>query len=286
MSIKTYKPVTPSLRHTKTVNHKEVVTASEPYKKLTFGRKRDMGRNHHGRITAPHKGGGNKRLYRIVDFLLGKKNIPAKIETVEYDPNRSAYIGLTLYRDGERRYTVLSKGMTAGSTFIIADEAPQLPGNRMMLKYIPVGTLVNSVELKANGGSKLARSAGSSVSVAAHDGGNTLLKMPSGEIRKVPEGCFATIGEASNQDHGLAVKGKAGRSRWRGIRPSVRGTAMNPVDHPHGGGEQKQGIGLRKGPKTKYGKQAYGVKTRNPRKYSRNLVVKRRKTVRNPHDNT
>ncbi|HEY1041649.1 MAG TPA: 50S ribosomal protein L2 [Candidatus Paceibacterota bacterium] len=281
MAIKQFKPATPSLRHTRLVKHKDVVTASEPFKKLTFGRKRHMGRNHHGRITAPHKGGGNKRLYRVVDFLLDKKNIPARIETVEYDPNRSAYIGLALFKDGERRYVVLSKGMTVGSTFIIADEAPLTTGNRMMLKYIPVGMLVNNIELKAGGGAKLARSAGSSVSVAAHDAGSTLLKMPSGEVRKVPDICFATIGEASNTDHGLASKGKAGRSRWRGIRPAVRGTAMNPVDHPHGGGEQKQGIGLRKGPKTRYGKQAYGVKTRNPRKYSRNLVVSRRKTKRN-----
>lgn len=281
MPIKRYKPVTPSLRNTQTIDYKKVLSGDKPHKPLLVGLRKRAGRNNNGRITVPHQGGGHKQNYRLVDFKFNKRGIPAKLETIEYDPNRSAFIALALYADGERRYVLSYKNAKVGDKFIVADEAPLTLGNRMMLKSIPVGTLVYNVELKKDGGAKLARSAGSYVQIAANVDGQTSLKMPSGEIRKVPNTCMATIGEASNSDHNLVKLGKAGRSRWKGIRPTVRGTAMNPVDHPHGGGEQKQGIGLRRGPKTRYGKQAYGVKTRTPKKYSNPHIVKRRATKRN-----
>ena len=281
MPIKRYKPITPSLRNTQTIDYKKVLSGDKPHKPLLVGLRKRAGRNNNGRITVPHQGGGHKQNYRLVDFKFNKRGIPAKLETIEYDPNRSAFIALALYADGERRYVLSYKNAKVGDKFIVADEAPLTLGNRMMLKSIPVGTLVYNVELKKDGGAKLARSAGSYVQIAANVDGQTSLKMPSGEIRKVPNTCMATIGEASNSDHNLVKLGKAGRSRWKGIRPTVRGTAMNPVDHPHGGGEQKQGIGLRRGPKTRYGKQAYGVKTRTPKKYSNPHIVKRRATKRN-----
>lgn len=263
-----------------TVTYKGVLTTDTPNKKLTFGRKRHVGRNNQGRITQPHKGGGNKRNYRMIDFKMDKIGIPGKIETVEYDPNRSGFIGVVLYRDGERRYNLLPKGVTAGDLVMIATDAPQKPGNRLPLSSIPVGTSVYNIEVKPQAGAKLVRSAGSFAQVTAHNDNQTQLKLPSGEIRIVSSKCWASIGEVSNPDYKLVNQGKAGRNRWRGIRPTVRGSAMNPVDHPHGGGEGRQGIGLRKGPKTRHGKQAYGVRTRRPKKYSNYAIVTRRKTKR------
>lgn len=277
--MKTYKPTSPSRRNMVTLDYKEL-TVSKPHKKLTKGGKRGMGRNNKGRITTRHKGGGNKRLYRKIDFLYNKFDIPAKIETVEYDPNRTAFISLACYADGERRYVVMPKGVKVGDTFLVSADAPLEKGNRLPLVKIPVGTFIYNVELKVKGGSKLVRSAGSYAQVTAHDGGTTNIKLPSGETRKVPDTCWASIGEVSNSDHKLIKGGKAGRSRWRGIRPTVRGSAMNPVDHPHGGGEGKQGIGLRRGPKTRQGKQAYGVKTRRAKKYSNHSIVKKRVSKR------
>jgi large subunit ribosomal protein L2 len=277
--MKKYKPTTPSRRNMVTLDYKELTT-SKPYKKLTKGGKRSVGRNNQGRITTRHKGGGNKRLYRKIDFLYNKFDIPAKIETVEYDPNRTAFISLVCYADGERRYVVMPKGVKVGDTFMVSENAPLERGNRLPLVKIPVGTFIYNIELKVKGGSKLVRSAGSYAQVTAHDGGTTNIKLPSGEVRKVPDTCWASIGEVSNSDHKLIKGGKAGRSRWRGIRPTVRGSAMNPVDHPHGGGEGRQGIGLRRGPKTRQGKQAYGVKTRRSKKYSNHAIVKRRKSKR------
>jgi len=278
--MKSYKPTTPSRRNMKTLAYREILTASEPYKPLTKGGKRSVGRNNQGRITTPHKGGGNKRLYRNVDFLYNKQDIPAKIETVEYDPNRSAFISLVCYADGERRYVVMPKGVRVGDTFIVSENAALTVGNRLPLEKIPVGTFVYNIELKKNGGAKLVRGAGSYAQVTAHTDTTTNIKLPSGEIRKVTNSCWACIGEVSNSDYKLVNKGKAGRSRWLGIRPTVRGSAMNPVDHPHGGGEGRQGIGLRRGPKTRHGKQAYGVKTRRAKKYSNHAVVARRSTKR------
>lgn len=278
--MKTYKPTTKSRRQMTHVTYKGVLTKSKPEKSLTFGFKRAVGRNSAGRITTRHKGGGHKRLYRDVDFLYNKKNIPAKLTSVEYDPNRSAFIGLAVYRDGEKRYVVVPKTMKPGDTFLVSDKGELTTGNRMMLKNIPVGTFVYNIELKAGGGSKIARSAGIFAQVVANADGYTNIKMPSSEIRKVSELAFACIGTVSNEEHHLENYGKAGRSRWKGIRPTVRGTAMNPVDHPYGGGEGRQGRGIKR-PKTMWGKVTGGRKTRTPKKYSNVFIVSRRKTGKN-----
>src|SRR3990167_2767340 len=274
--MKKYKPTTPSRRNMQTVNYKEYLTESKPHKKVTSGFKRSMGRNNQGRITTRHKGGGNKRLFREIDFKYNKIDIPAKIESVEYDPNRSGFIALVVYNDGERRYILAPKGAKVDDKFIVSADAPINAGNRIMLKNIPVGTFVYNVEIKPTGGAKLVRSAGNYAQVIANDQGYTLLKMPSSEVRKIPEKCFATIGEVSNPENKLRKYGKAGASRWKGIRPTVRGSAMNPVDHPYGGGEGAQGRGTRR-PKTFTGKVTGGRKTRTPKKYSNYLVVSRRK---------
>ncbi len=275
--MKTYRPTTKSRRNMLTVDYSDKLTRGKPEKSLTGGFKRSMGRNAQGRITTRHKGGGNKRLYRDIDFVLNKRDIPAKIASVEYDPNRTAFIALAVYADGEKRYVLAPKSLTAGSTFIISEKAPVKTGNRLPLKFIPVGTFVYNIELKPNGGAKLVRSAGNFAQVIANDAGYTLLKMPSTEVRKVSEMSWANVGEVSNEENKLRNFGKAGRSRWRGIRPTVRGSAMNPVDHPYGGGEGAQGRGTRR-PKTLWGKVTGGRKTRTPKKYSNQFVVTRRVT--------
>lgn len=262
------------------VDYRGIVTRSKPEKSLTYGFRRSVGRNSQGRITMRHKGGGHKRLYRDVDFLYDKKEIPAIVKSVEYDPNRSAFIGLAVYRDGEKRYVVLPKGVLPGDSFIVSPKAELKAGNRLPLKNIPVGTFVYNVEIKPQGGGKIARSAGIFAQVVANADGYTNIKMPSTEIRKINENCFASIGTVSNEEHHLENYGKAGRSRWKGIRPTVRGTAMNPVDHPYGGGEGRQGRGTKR-PKTMWGKVTGGRKTRGPKKYSNVFIVSRRKTGKN-----
>lgn len=281
--MKKYKPTSPGQRGMTVVSYKNVLTATKPRKALVKGGKRHVGRNNTGRITTPHKGGGNKRLYREIDFVYNKKDVSAKLETVEYDPNRSGFVGVALYADGERRYVLVPQQMTAGSTFIVSETAKPSIGNRLPLRNIPVGSFVYNIELKPEGGAKLARGAGIYAEVVAQDADAnvTQLKMPSTEIRKVTSGAWASVGAVSNAEHKLRNKGKAGRNRHLGIRPTVRGSAMNAVDHPHGGGEGRQGIGLRRGPKTRQGKLAYGVKTRRPKKYSNQMIVSRRKTKRN-----
>ncbi len=274
--MKSYKPTTQSRRNTLTIEYRKFLTRSKPEKSLTKGKKRAVGRNNLGRITTRHKGGGNKRLYRLVDFLYNKHNIPARIASVEYDPNRSAFIGLAIYRDGEKRYVVLPKGIQVGTTFTVSETAPVEPGNRLPLKAIPAGTFVYNIELKPGAGAKIVRSAGSFAQVVAQQDGFTQLKLPSTEIRRVAELCWATVGTVSNDENKLVKYGKAGRSRWKGIRPTVRGTAMNPVDHPYGGGEGVQGRGTKR-PKTLWGKVTGGRKTRTPKKYSNKDVVTRRK---------
>lgn len=277
--MKKFKPTTKSNRHTAVVTYRGVLTASKPLKSLTTGFSRGTGRNAFGRITSQHKGGGHKRSYREIDFLFNKVGIPAKVETIEYDPNRSGFIGVVCYADGERRYNLLPQGVKVGETLLIAVDAPLKPGNRTILKKIPVGTFVYNVELQPRGGARIARSAGNYVEVVANNEGQTHLKMPSGEIRKVSENAWASIGAVSNEEYKLRNLGKAGRSRWLGIRPKVRGTAMNPVDHPYGGGEGRQGRGTKR-PKTRHGKITGGRKTRSPKKYSNILVVARRKNKR------
>lgn len=283
MSIRKIKPNTPGQRGMTVIAYKKYLTTSKPHKALLVGKSQSGGRNNTGRITAPHRGGGNKKNYRLVDFKYNKVGIPAKIETIEYDPYRSGFIGIAVYADGERRYVLVPRSMTVGQTFLVSEDAKVEMGNRLPLSKIPVGTFVFNIELKPGKGSALVRSAGSYAEVVAQDPDAKIaqIKLPSGEIRKIYNTCWATIGQVSNDMYRLVNLGKAGRSRYRGIRPKVRGSAMNPVDHPHGGGEQKQGIGLRRGPKTRYGKQAYGVKTRTPKKYSNDMIVTRRKTKRN-----
>lgn len=280
--MKLYRPTTPGRRGMSSVTYRGVLTATEPHKRLTFGRKRAVGRNNQGRITTRHKGGGHKRLFREIDFMYDKKDIPAKIETTEYDPNRSGFIGLVCYADGERRYVLLPQKLKVGDSFIVSETADAKPGNRLPLRKITSGTFVYNIESKPSSGARLVRSAGSFAEVLSNDAHYTTIKMPSGELRKIHEDAWATIGVVSNEEYKLVNRGKAGRSRWLGIRPTVRGSAMNPVDHPHGGGEGRQGIGLRRGPKTREGKQAYGVRTRRAKKYSNKYIITRRKSKRNP----
>jgi large subunit ribosomal protein L2 len=279
--MKRYKPTTPSRRNMTTVTHRGVLTTDVAFKGLTHGFKRSMGRNNRGRITTRHKGGGNKRMFRDVDFFYDKKEIPAKITTVEYDPNRTAFIGLAVYADGEKRYVIIPKSIKAGDTFLVGEKAEVKPANRLPLSNIPVGTFVYNIEIKPKGGAKLVRSAGNYAEVIGQDGGYTQIKLPSTEVRKIIDTAWATVGEVSNDENWLQNLGKAGKSRWRGIRPTVRGTAMNPVDHPHGGGEGRQGRGRRRAISI-YGKPTgKGQKSRRPKKYSNRLIVSRRKVGKN-----
>lgn len=275
--MKTFKPTSNGRRQMTVVPYRDYITESEPHKALTSGFFRSVGRNNRGRLTTRHKGGGHKRLFRDIDFVYDKKNVPAVVTTVEYDPNRSGFIGLASYKDGDKRYVLLPKDMKVGDTFIVAEKTDIVRGNRALLKNIPVGTFVYNVELKPNGGAILARSGGNYVEVVAHDAGYTLLKMPSSEVRKVRETAWASIGIVSNDENRLTNIGKAGRSRWLGIRPTVRGTAQNPVDHPYGGGEGRQGRGRRRA-LTRWGKPVgKGQKSRRAKKYSNHLIVFRRK---------
>ncbi len=267
-----------------TIPFKKYLTASEPHKALTHGMKRDMGRNAFGRITVRHKGGGAKKLYREIDFLYEKKNIPATITTIEYDPFRTGFIALVNYADGAKRYVLVPKGMKVGDKFSVSETAEVTVGNRLPLKKIPVGTFVYNIEINPNAGAKLVRSAGSFAQVIANDAGYTHIKMPSTEVRKVNENAWATVGTVSNDENRLVNIGKAGRSRWLGIRPTVRGTAQNPVDHPHGGGEGRQGRGLRRA-KSRWGKPTgKGQKTRTPKKYSNVFIVSRRRVGKQKSD--
>lgn len=273
--MKSYKPTTPSRRGLTGVAYRQILTAAEPHKPLTRGLSRRAGRNAFGRITVRHQGGGHKRLFREVDFKYDKIGIPARVETLEYDPNRSGFIALVLYADGERRYVLAPASLKVGDTFLVSPEAPVKTGNRLPLKKIPVGTFVYNLEIHPGGGAKLVRSAGNFAEVLSNDAGFTTVRLPSTELRRISENAWASVGAVSNEEAKLTQIGKAGRSRWLGIRPTVRGSAMNPVDHPYGGGEGRQGRGTRR-PKTLWGKPAGGVKTRRPKKYSEIFRIKRR----------
>ena len=279
--MKSFRPITKSRRHMTVLPFKEYLTTDRPHKSLTHGFKRDVGRNSAGRITTRHQGGGHKKLYREIDFMYDKKDIIATVKTVEYDPFRTGYIGIVNYKDGAKRYVLLPKTMKVGNSFVVSENAPIETGNRLPLKKIPVGTFIYNIEVKPNSGAKLVRSAGSFAQVVANDAGYTHIKMPSTEVRKIHENAWASIGAVSNEESRLVNIGKAGRSRWMGIRPTVRGSAMNPVDHPYGGGEQRQGRGLRR-LKTMWGKPAgKGQKTRRSKKYSNVYVVSRRQPGKN-----
>lgn len=270
-----YNPTSPGRRGMEIID-RSMLTKSAPEKSLTFGFHRAKGRNSQGRITTRHKGGGVKRLYRAVDFMYDKKNVSARVEALEYDPNRSSFIARVIYKDGERRYILAPQEMKVGSSFEVSEGAPIEIGFRTRLKNIPVGTFVYNIELTEGRGAQLVRSAGIGAQVLAHDGDYTNIKMPSGEVRRISTKNWASIGMLSNPEWRYQTTGKAGRNRLRGIRPSVRGTAMNPRDHPHGGGEGRTQRGMAS-PKTKWGKLARGVRTRKKTKKSSVFILQRRR---------
>ena len=275
MAIKTYKPMTNGTRGMSTLVNEEI-TKSTPEKSLVVTLKKKGGRNNQGKITVRHHGGGAKRKYRIIDFKRNKDGVVGTVASIEYDPNRTSNIALIKYADGEKRYIIAPKGIKVGDKIESGENADIKIGNALPLANIPEGTMVHNVELKAGKGGQMARSAGSSVQILGREGRYTLLRLASGEVRKVLSTCRATIGEVGNADHELVKVGKAGRKRHMGIRPTVRGSVMNPNDHPHGGGEGRAPIG-RKGPMTPWGKPALGYKTRSKKKASDKLIVRRRK---------
>lgn len=274
MGIKKFKPTTPSLRRMQVTNSDELTKGVAPEKKLLAPKKSTAGRNNSGTITVRHRGGGVKRRYRVIDFKRNKLDIPAKVQAISYDPNRTCNIALLAYADGEKRYILAPVGLTAGDTVISSATADITVGNSKQLKDIPVGTLVHNVELHPGAGGQFARSAGAYVQVMAKEGETALLRMPSGEIRKVRSVCRATIGQVGNLDHEKRNIGKAGRKRMLGFRPTVRGVVMNPVDHPHGGGEGRTSGGRH--PVTPWGKPTKGFKTRKNKRTDQ-FIVKRRK---------
>lgn len=280
--MKKYKPTSAGRRDGSVIEYKKKLTTTRsfPLKSLTIGGKSSGGRNNQGRTTVLNRGGGNKRTYRLVDFRYNKKDIPAVVESVEYDPYRTGFIALVLFADGERRYVLAPQTMTKGDDMIVSETAKPKVGNRLPLGKIPVGTMIFNVEIKPGAGAKLARSAGNYAEVVAHDNGYTLVKMPSTEIRKIISTSWATIGAVSNEENRLVDLGKAGRARHRGLRPKTRGSAKNAVDHPHGGGEGKAPRGHRRA-RTKQGRPVgKGQKTRSPKKYSNKVIVSRRKPGR------
>ena len=274
MGIKKYKPTTPGLRGM-TVSTFEEITCSTPEKSLTVTLKNHAGRNSRGKITVRHRGGGTRPKYRIIDFKRTKDAIPATVKTIEYDPNRSANIALLFYADGEKRYIIAPNELKVGDVIYSGPESDIQIGNALPLANIPVGTIIHNVELKSGKGAQLVRSAGNGAQLMAKEGNYVQVRLPSGEVRKIRKECRATIGEVGNIDHGNINIGKAGRKRHMGIRPTVRGSVMNPNDHPHGGGEGKTGIG-RPGPVTPWGKPALGYKTRKKNKPSDKYVVKKK----------
>lgn len=280
MSMKSYKPTSPGRRGMTGISYKEKLsrgTKNQPLKRLVKGGRSTGGRNSQGRITTWYRGGGVKRKYREIDFRYNKKDIPARVLSVEYDPYRSAFIALVCYQDGEKRYILAPQGMEVGDTFVVSENAPAKRGNRLPLGAVPVGTFVHNIETQPGAGARIARSAGNYAEVVAHDGGYTQLKMPSTEVRRILSSSWATVGEVSNEEHRLVTIGKAGRARKMGLRPKTRGTARNPVDHPHGGGEGRSPRGHRRA-RTKQGRPTgKGQKTRRPKKYSNNLIVQRRR---------
>ena len=273
MAIKKHKPTSPARRSLSTATFEEL-SKVKPEKSLLATKKKHAGRNSYGRITVRHQGGGNRQKYRIIDFKRNKDNIPAKVTSIEYDPNRTAYIALLTYADGEKRYILAPLGLQVNDTVMSGENAEIKVGNTLPLKNIPLGSTIHNIELQAGKGGQVGRSAGTSIQLMAKEGKFATLKMPSGEMRKVLDTCRATLGTVGNIDHELISIGKAGRARHMGIRPSVRGVVMNPCDHPHGGGEGKSPVGMA-GPVTPWGKPTLGYKTRDKKKASNKLIVKR-----------
>ena len=275
MSIKTYKPTTPSRRHMSVSGFDGVDKHAKPQKELVEVLKKHSGRNSYGRITLRHQGGGNRKKYRVIDFKRDKMDVPATVQRLEYDPNRSAYIALVEYTDGERRYILAPVGLNVGDTVLSSAAADIKPGNALPLANIPVGTVIHNIELYPGKGAQLVRSAGVAAQLMAKENGMATVRLPSGEYRKVRLNCIACIGQVGNVDHANIAVGKAGRKRHMGIRPTVRGSVMNPCDHPHGGGEGKAPVG-RPGPVTPWGKPAMGYKTRKKKNATDKFIVKRR----------
>ena len=275
MSIKTYKPTTPSRRHMSVSGFDGVDKHAKPQKELVEVLKKHSGRNSYGRITVRHQGGGNRKKYRVIDFKRDKMDVPATVLRLEYDPNRSAYIALVEYTDGERRYILAPVGLNVGDTVLSSAAADIKPGNALPLANIPVGTVIHNIELYPGKGAQLVRSAGVAAQLMAKENGMATVRLPSGEYRKVRLNCIACIGQVGNVDHANIAVGKAGRKRHMGIRPAVRGSVMNPCDHPHGGGEGKAPVG-RPGPVTPWGKPAMGYKTRKKKNATDKFIVKRR----------
>ncbi|GAB6043069.1 50S ribosomal protein L2 [Endothiovibrio diazotrophicus] len=273
MAIQKCKPTSAGRRHVVQVGSAELHTG-EPHRPLVTKKSKNGGRNNNGRITTRHKGGGHKQRYRVVDFKRNKDGIPARVERLEYDPNRSAHLALVCYADGERRYIIAPKGIAAGAELMSGVEAPIKAGNAMPLRNIPLGTVVHCVEMKPGKGAQIARSAGTSVQLLAREGAQATLRLRSGEMRKVHADCKAVIGEVSNSEHNLRSLGKAGATRWRGVRPTVRGVAMNPVDHPHGGGEGRTSGGRH--PVTPWGVPTKGHKTRSNKRTDKQIVRRRK----------
>lgn len=274
MSIKVYKPTTNARRNMSVVDYSELSKVA-PERSLLVPLKKSAGRNSYGRITVRHRGGGNRRKYRIIDFKRDKVDMPANVLTIEYDPNRSAHIALVQYTDGEKRYIIAPVGLKVGDTILSGTKADIKPGNALPLANIPTGTFIHNVELNPGRGGQLARAAGNAAQLMAKEGTKALLRLPSGELRYVPVNCIATVGQVGNVEHENVNIGKAGRSRHLGFRPAVRGSAMNPCDHPHGGGEGKSPIGL-PSPVTPWGKPTLGYKTRAKKNRSDNMIVRRR----------
>jgi large subunit ribosomal protein L2 len=278
MAVKVYKPVTPGLRGMTGYSFEEI-TKSKPERSLVVPRKKNAGRNSYGRITVRHQGGGNRRLIRLVDFKRDKHNVPAKVAAIEYDPNRTARLALLFYADGEKRYIVAPVGLRVGDTIMAGSGAEIRPGNSLPIANIPVGTMIHNIELKEGKGGQLVRAAGTAAQLLAKEGDYAQVRLPSGEVRLIRQVCFATVGQVGNLEHGNIKLGKAGRKRHMGIRPSVRGTAMSPRDHPHGGGEGRQPIGM-PGPKTPWGKPTLGYKTRRNKKTDQYIVRRRNHVTR------
>jgi large subunit ribosomal protein L2 len=274
MGIKVFKPITPGQRY-KTVSDFTQITKSEPEKSLVTPLKKSGGRNNKGRVTSWHRGGGHKRRYRIIDFKRNKHDIPAVVESIEYDPNRSARIALLKYADGEKRYILAPDALKVGDPIMSGENAEIKAGNALPLEKIPVGLTIHAIEMKEKKGAQMVRSAGAAAQLVAKEGKWAMIKLPSGEVRRIPILCYASIGQVSNIDHMNITIGKAGRSRWMGIRPNVRGVAMNPVDHPMGGGEGKSSGGRQ--PCSPWGQKSKGLKTRKKSKKSNTLIIKRRK---------
>ena len=274
MAIRVYKPTSPARRFMSVLTFEEI-TKKEPERSLVTDLRHKAGRNHHGKITVRHQGGGARRKYRIIDFKRNKDGIPATVKAIEYDPNRTCFIALLYYADGEKRYILAPLGLKVGDTVMSGPEADIKPGNCLPIENIPLGTLIHNVEIKVGRGGQMVRSAGTAAQLMAKEGAYAQVRLPSGEVRKVSMNARATVGQVGNTDHSNVRIGKAGRSRHMGIRPSVRGVVMNPCDHPHGGGEGRSPVGM-PAPMSPWGKKTQGVKTRKHRKYSDKLIISRK----------